>query len=117
MDYYIFYIKFDDKIMAIYCSEMMDDPKVEGHTLFKGVKYLNDDAFPRLKVSEISLPKIDIKYYLKGTEVEEEEEIPAAPKESPRLVKQKDVEKQSESIENTKVFERRKRLRRKVIKH
>jgi hypothetical protein len=70
MEYYIFYIKFDEKIMPIYCTEIVDDPIVEGHTLFKGVRHLQDEAFPKLKVSQISLPKSDIKYYLRGIESE-----------------------------------------------
>ena len=80
MDYFIFYIKFQDKIMPIYCLEIEDDPIIEGHTLFKGIKHLSDDAFPKLKVKQISLPKKDIIYYIKGKEVEEESIVSATPK-------------------------------------
>ena len=83
MEYYIFYITFEDKVMPIYCTQIADDPIVENHYLFTGVKHLDDKAFPALKVHSISLPKGDIKYYLKGTGdqlekiiEEKEEELP-----------------------------------------
>ena len=87
MEYFIFYIKFEDKIMPIYCTGIGDDPIVEDHYLFTGVKHLDDKAFPALKVHSISLPKGDIKYYLKGAEeelskiVEQEEELPSEEEE------------------------------------
>ena len=54
--------------MPIYCTSIEVDPIIDGHCVFKGVKHLDDKAFPMLKVTEISLPKSDIKYYLKGFE-------------------------------------------------
>ena len=81
MDYYLFYMNFEEKVMPIYCSSIEDDPIIEGNILFKGLKHLNDAAFPKLKVNEISLPKGSIKYYLKGEESDEAVVVTAAPKD------------------------------------
>ena len=83
MEYFIFYIKFEEKIMPIYCTGIGDDPIVEDHYLFTGVKHLDDKAFPALKVHSISLPKGDIKYYLKGTEEEMKNKLEEAKEEEP----------------------------------
>lgn len=76
MQYYIFYIEFEEKVMPVYCLDLIQDPIIEDHYLFTGVKHLDDAAFPDLKVNSISLPKKSIKYYLKGKEkVEKNTEI------------------------------------------
>ena len=115
MDYFLFYISFEGKVMPIYCSDIEDDPIIEGHTLFKGVKHLNDDAFPKLKVNEISLPTKDIKYYLKGNEVEESQIISATPKKecADEIKKSDSIVDKSESKESKdpNIFKRKKRKR------
>tara|TARA_R110000824_G_scaffold270833_1_gene459280 strand:- start:62 stop:409 length:348 start_codon:yes stop_codon:yes gene_type:complete len=70
MEYYIFYMNFEDKVMPIYCTGIEVDSIMDQHCLFTGVKHLDDKAFPMLKVNAISLPKADIKYYLRGIESE-----------------------------------------------
>ena len=115
MEYFLFYISFEGKIMPIYCLEIEDDPIIKGHTLFKGVKHLNDDAFPKLKVHQISLPTEDIKYYLKGNEIEESNNSSATPKKKPEI----DYEIENEKLKKTdskedsesNIFKRKKRKR------
>lgn len=120
MDYFLFYVSFEGKIMPIYCSEIEDDPIIQGHTLFKGVKHLNDDAFPKLKVREISLPSKDIKYYLKGKEAEENE-IVSAPPEKQNVVKatNKDsiIEKLESKDEKDPNIFKRKKLKRGFVRN
>lgn len=115
MEYFLFYISFEGKIMPIYCLEIEDDPIIKGHTLFKGVKHLNDDAFPKLKVNQISLPTQDIKYYLKGNEIVEVEKASAAPKKDYiHEVSDEDFQEQESKKEDTNssnIFKRKKRKR------
>ena len=76
MEYFVFYIEFEDKVIPVYCLEFIEDPCIKGHYLFTGVKHLDDNAFPDLKVHSISLPKNNIKYYIKGKEKIKTKETP-----------------------------------------
>ena len=111
MEYYIFYMTFEDKVMPIYCTGIGDDPLVEDHYLFTGVKHLDDKAFPSLKVNAISLPKKTIKYYLKGVEVpiEEKEQIDDESEEIEEYSEEESEEIQPEPPKQK--FKRRQRLK------
>tara|TARA_B100001123_G_C14588011_1_gene740818 strand:- start:120 stop:464 length:345 start_codon:yes stop_codon:yes gene_type:complete len=112
MEHYIFYMKFETKIMPIYCTGIVDDPLIDGHYLFTGVKHLDDKAFPALRINSISLPKADIKYYLKGLEEELTEELAAELSEVENITAQQQLEEE-DSEDSFSKFHRRRRMSRK----
>ena len=109
--YFIFYVGFEDKIMPIYCREIKSDPILEGHTLFIGIKHLDDSSFPKLKINEISLPSSDIKYYLKGIELEEVDVLSEPTVKEKEEMQEKISQKPVASPEKENIFKRRRKPR------
>lgn len=110
-EYFIFYVQFEDKIMPIYCNEIKVDPILEGHTLFMGIKHLDDSSFPKLKIKQISLPSADIKYYLKGIELEEVDVLSEPTEKEKEEIEEKISKKPDASPEKSNIFARRRKPR------
>ena len=106
-EYYIFYVKFEDKVIPIYCQEIKVDPILEGHTLFIGIKHLDDSSFPKLKIQQISLPSSDIKYYLKGIELENVDVLSEPTEKEKKEIDEKISQNQAASPEKKNIFRRR----------
>lgn len=102
--------------MPIYCASIEDDPIIDGHTLFKGVKHLNDDSFPKLKVNQISLPKKDILYYIKGEEKVESKET-AINQASPKKIDDLENSKSKDSVTENNIFKKKSKPKRKFVRN
>jgi hypothetical protein len=69
---YIVYITFGEATVPVLCTGMVDDEFREGMIYLKEVSDLKDNMYPKVLIEDMSIPKDMIKYYLKGTEKEED---------------------------------------------
>ena len=87
---YICYVNLGDSIVPIVCESIKQNEILKDHIILTGTKLIEDNVLPILDISEISISKKQLHYYVAGHIKKENENLFSALERSREKQKQKE---------------------------